>query len=287
MLTSVKLVDGSRQMLLLPRQDQGVFLQSLDAPSPETREVAEERTDDDGTRDSTTLFGARACSIELLVTRDPRAVEYEVSTFLNPRSRPYLVVEDDGWAQARRLRLRVDQWSAPLGLDLARVDARQITASWKAPDGIWEATDEASVTIGADIATDAGGMAFPMAFPMSFAPTMATGATTMTSLGAVPSHFTARLYGPCRGPRLLNQTTGEQIAFVSSLTLAAGQYIEIDTRERSAFAQSNAAASRLSSIDFTATSWWRLEPGDNAVRYVPSDADAGAQAVITYRPAWI
>ena len=286
MLTSVKLVDGAREMILLPRQDQGVFLQSLDAPSPSIREVTDDRTDDDGARDTTTLFGARACSIELLVTKNARAVEDELTRYLHPRSRPYLLVEDSGWAQARRLGLRVDQFSMPLGTDLPR-DARKIQVQWKAPDGIWEADTEEDVTVSADIATDAGGMSFPISFPMSFAPTMATGTTTVTSVGAVPSHFVARFYGPCTGPSLVNVTTGEEITFKSSLSLGAGEYVEIDTRERSASWMSNAAISRLGDVDFLATSWWRLEPGDNDIRYLPDDADAGSQAVIFYRPAWL
>lgn len=286
MLTSVKLVDGAREMRLLPRQDQGVFLQNLDAPSPSIREVVEDRTDDDGARDTTLLFGSRAVGIELLVTQDARAVEDELSRYLHPRSRPYLVVEDTGWSQARRLQLRVDQFSAPLTTDLPR-DARKIQVQWKAPDGIWEASEQDEVTVGADIATAGGGMSFPISFPMSFAPTMATGATTVTSVGAVPSHFIARLYGPCTGPSLVNTTTGEQITFKSSLSLGAGEYVEVDTRERSANWLSDASISRLGDVDFTATSWWRLEPGDNDIRYLPADADAGSEAVVFYRAAWL
>jgi hypothetical protein len=285
-LTSVMLVDGSRQMILYPRQDQGVYLQTVDAPSPGTREVTEDRTDDDGARDTTTLFGARACTVELLVTQGARAVEDELSRYLHPRSRPYLRVEDDGWTQARWLALRVDQFSAPLSSDLAP-DMRKIQVQWKCPDGIWEAADLTMEPVPADVQGDPVGVAFPVTFPFSFAATMATGSTIVTSLGAVPSHFTAQLYGPCTAPKLVNDTTGETIAFTESLTLAAGEYVEIDTRERTAFLLSDSSLSRLNYVDFTTTSWWRLEPGDNAIRYTPRDADAGATAIITYRPAWL
>lgn len=286
MLTSVKLVDGAREMILLPRRDGGVFLQSLDAPMPAVREVAESRTDDDGTRDTTSLFGARACSIDLLVTQDPRAVEDELTRFLHPRSRPFLVVEDDGWSQARRLRLRSDQFSAPLGLDLARVDARRIAAAWKAPDGIWEAAEPTEQTVAADVeSTD--GRTYSKAYPWSYPGTLSSGATIVGNLGSIPSHFTARLYGPCTGPRLINGATGEELTFTSSLSLAAGEYVEVDTRERTAYLLSQTSASRLTYLDFEATSWWRIEPGDNPIRYVPATSSAGAAAVITYRPAWL
>ena len=286
MLTSVKIVDGSREMVLLPRTDAGVFLQSLDAPMPGVREVAEDRTDDDGTRDSTALFGARACTVELLVTESPRAVEDELTRFLHPRSRPFLVVADDGWSQARRLGLRVDQFSAPLGLDLARVDGRRIAVGWKVPDGVWESADLTTATLAADITTDSTGLTFPMTFPVAFTPTMATGASLVSNTGSTPSHFIARLYGPCTAPVLRNETTGEEIAFTDSLALTAGEYVEISTRDRSANLLST-GNSRLGYVDFETTSWWRLEPGDNQVRYAPADADAGSQAVILYRPAWL
>ncbi|HEY9367936.1 hypothetical protein, partial [Streptomyces sp.] len=212
----MKLVDGDRQMLLLPRRDEGVFFQSLEAPMPEVREVAENRTDDDGTRDTTSLFGARACSIELLVTENPRAIEDELTRFLHPRSRPYLVVEDDGWSSSRRLRLRVDQFAAPLGLDLARVDARQISVGWKVPTGIWEAVDEVEVNVLADVGP-ATGRTYPKTYPWSYPVTMSSGATVIGNIGSIPSHFTARLYGPCSGPSLLNTATGEEITFTTSL----------------------------------------------------------------------
>lgn len=286
MLTSVKLVDGSREMVLLPRTDAGVFLQSLDAPMPGVREVAEDRTDDDGTRDSTALFGARACTVELLVTESPRAVEDELTRFLHPRSRPFLVVEDDGWSQARRLGLRVDQFSAPLTLDTARWDGRRIAVGWKVPDGVWEATDLTSVTVRADVQGTPVGLSLPFSLPVALASTSATSATILSDAGSVPSHFTARLYGPCAGPRLRNETTGEEITFTDSLVLGAGEYVEIDTRARTADLMS-LSNSRLNLLDFAVTSWWRIEPGDNQIRYNPTISDAGSAAVITYRPAWL
>jgi hypothetical protein len=286
MLTSVKLVDGAREMILLPRTAGGVFLQSLDAPMPAVRESAEDRTDDDGTRDTTTLFGARACSIELLVTESPRAIEDELSRFLHPRSRPFVVVEDDGWPQARRLGLRVDQFSAPLTLDTARWDGRRISVGWKVPSGVWEGEEAVTETISADIATT-DGRTYPKSYPWSYPTTLASGATIVGNLGSIPSHFSVKLYGPCTGPRLINGATGEEITFTSALSLSAGEYVEVDTRERTALALSTAGASRLGYLDFAATSWWRIEPGDNPIRYVPATAEAGAAAVITYRPAWL
>lgn len=287
-LTSVKLVDGSREMVLLPRMSEGVRLVGMSAPFPDVREVTEDRTDDDGTRDTTSLFGARAVSVELLVTKNPRSIEDELSRFMHPRSRPYLVVADEGWSGPRRLRLRSSGMDAPLEVDLPQ-RMRRIQAQWRAPDGVWESDDVSSSTVGADVDSD-GGLSFPVEFPLGWAATQASGVTLLSNIGSVPAHFTARLYGPCSGPRLINQTTGEEITFESSLTLAAGDYIEIDTRERTAFLTVNGSDSqvgRLNFVNFEVTSWWRIEPGQQAVRYAPPLASAGAAAVIEWRAQWL
>jgi hypothetical protein len=284
--TGVRLVDGSRVLILHPSLD--YVPQALTVSSPEVREVAENRTDDDGARDTTTLYGARAVSLEITAIDDRTDCEVlldAVKRFLHPRSRPYLHVTDDGWAQERRIRLRVDQWSEPY-VGYAASRSRAVQLQWKAPDGVWEGVEAEELTVLAAVAATTG-RSYPKVYPWAYAPTLSTAATIVGSVGSVPSHFTARLYGPCAGPRLINETTGEVLAFTTDLSLAAGEYVEISTRDRSAFALSNPAASRLNYIDFETTSWWQIEPGDNKIRYAPESASAGSAAVITYRPAWL
>jgi tail protein len=286
MLTSVKIVNGTHEMVLLPRD--GIRLQGLDAPFPEVRAVTEARADDDGERDTTALHGARACSVDVFVEENARAFEDEITRYLHPRVRPYLVVEDDEWSQARRLGLRSDQFSAPLGVDLPR-RMRRVQVQWRVPDGVWEAEDLSSETVNADVpATD--GVSFPLTLPFSFPATTAAGATTLTNLGAAPSHFVARMYGPCTDPSLINESTGEEITFGGGLVLASGDYVEVSTRDRTATLTLNGTASavdRLNSLDWTVTSWWRVEPGMNQIRYAPAIASVPAAAVIEYRPAWL
>lgn len=285
MKTSVRIVDGSREFVIHPSTT--ILPQSLDVGSPSIREVTEARTDDDGERDDTQLFGNRAVSLEIVILKGLADCEQtldELKRFLHPRSRPYLHVTDTGWSEERRIRLRVDQWSEPYAGYVAS-QARTVQLQWKAPDGLWEAVDAVEATVVAD--ADSGGVGFtlPFTLPLSLAATAQTGATVIGNVGSVPSHFTARLYGPCAGPVLKNESTGEEIAFTTSLVLAAGEYVDIDTRDRTANLLST-SNSRLQYVDFTTTSWWRLEPGDNQVRYAPQVSSPGAQAVITYRPSW-
>lgn len=283
-ITSMRLVDGASEMILLPRD--GLKAQGLDAGSPTVREVTEDRPGTDGELDSTALFGSRAVSVELLAVQTPGAFEDELGLFLHPSKRPYLYVVDDEWAQERRLKLRFVQLSAGRTSDMPPT-VRHIQAQWKAPDGIWEdATGDTAVTILADI-SDGAGLAWPITFPISWAATAAAGAQTVNNAGTAPAYFVARLYGPCTGPSLLNVTTGEAITFTSDLVLGAGDYVEIDTREHTANAESLADASRLNYLDFAASTWWRLAPGNQELRFSAASVSTGAQVVIIYRPAWL
>lgn len=283
MLTSVTLVDGTRSMSLVPRE--GLRLQGMDVPMPAPREVVEERTDDDGEDDDTELFGGASCTLEILATQTPAGFVEELGRFLHPRSRPYLVVADDEWAQQRRLQLRVSQFGKPRTIDLPR-HMRKIQAQWKVPDGVWESVDLVEETINADVAIT-GGRSYPETYPRTYTTTTSTGAAQISNAGNAPAHHITRLYGPCVGPRLVNETLGEEITFTDSLTIAAGDYVEIDTRNKTAYLLSNTTAPRLSFLDFEVSDWWQIEPGDQSVRYAPTSISGAAAAVITYRPAWI
>jgi hypothetical protein len=283
-ITSMRLVDGSSETILLPRD--GLKVQGLDAGSPTVREVTEARPGTDGDLDTTALIGARAVSLDLLATQTPAAFEDELGAFLHPSRRPYLYIVDDEWAQERRLLLRYAQHSTARAADMPPT-VRRIQAQFKAPDGIWEdASGNTEITILGDI-SDGAGLTWPLTWPISYAATAAAGAQVVTNSGTAPAYFVARLYGPCTGPSLLNVTTGEEISFTSDLVLGAGDYVEIDTREHTAYAESLPDASRLGYLDFSVSAWWRLAPGAQELRYVPATISTGSQVVIDYRPAWI
>lgn len=284
MITSMRLVDGADQMILLPRDNLAV--QGLDAGAPAVREVTENRAGANGEIDTTSLHGARAVSLDVLEKATPAGFEDEIAVFLDPGRRPYLYVVDDEWSTERRLRLRYVQHNAARSAEMPGT-VRHLQVQWKAPDGVWEdASGDTLVTILADI-SDGAGLAWPATWPISFDPTAAAGAQVITNPGTLPAYFTARLYGPCTGPSLLNVTTGEQITFTSDLVLGAGDYVEVSMLEHTAYAESDPSASRLGYLDFGLSSWWRLAPGAQELRFHAASASTGAQVVIVYRPAWL
>ncbi len=282
-VTSARLVEGSEQLLLYPRD--GLVVMSVSAASPVVRGVTESRADDDGELDTTTRFGARAVAVELMAIETPAGFVEELSAWMHPGRRPHLEVEDDEWAQTRRILLRSDQWGGPIDANDAPY-IRRIPAQWRAPDGVWEASEQTTLTVSADVPSSVG-LSAPVSAPISLTATLASGSLQVTNLGGSPSHFTALLYGPCSAPTLINDLTGERIAFTSDLTLAAGEYVEIDTRAKTARLLSSVTASRLSYIDFSTNSWWQIQRGIQQIRYAATDPTAGSQAVITYRPVWL
>lgn len=378
MITEIKLVDGDDELVLLPND--GVRTAELDAGFPEIREVTEDRTDDDGTRDTTLYHGASAVSISMVIFDQPfvlsaRALLDQITRFCRPGARPYLVVSDTNWLFGpRRIQLRADQRSAPFvgGRDAAGV--MNVQCQWKAPLGIWESVEPRLAWIAGDnpepvftretadafpggahtttrlVAFEADavgflvngdmylydsvgvlkestrfqvtamssgfgltnidfsppasvavvdgdqlrqdpGLTYPKIYPKYYSPRQGVGGQIINPLneGTHDCHFTARLYGPCKGPRLTNDTTGESIEFLSSLEIVAGEYLEIDTRNRTALYLSSAGSSRLNYMDYTTSRWWRLRPGPNEVRYNPAGGPvtSATQAVIEYRPAYL
>lgn len=108
----------------------------------------------------------------------------------------------------------------------------------------------------------------------------------ITNPGAVAVPWLARIYGPCTNPRLYNDTTGEGLLLTANggLTLAAGQYAELDAAARTITV---GGSSRYDRLDVAASDWWALVPGDNVIRLQPDLFSAGCVAEVDWRPAWL
>lgn len=284
MLTEIKLVDGTQEMILRPRDD--IAHASLDVGFPSVREVVTDRTDDDGTDDTTSRLGSAAVSLtlKLYTAGTTRDLLDEFKGFCHPSKRPYLYVTDDEWPQVRRIQLRADQATSPI--EAGRGPVRDVQASFKAPLGLWEDVDETPLTIAADLPSTSG-FTFPVVFPLAMESTLSSGAAETVNVGNVAAHWTARLYGPCTAPVLVNEYTGEQLVFTDALELGVGEYVEVNTRDRTVYLLSDTDQSRLGYVDFDTSSWWLLQPGLQRIRYAPTDPTAATQAVLSFRPRWL
>lgn len=288
MLTQVRLVNDPDEMMIRPRDDIG--LSDYDWGFPDVRAVTTDRTDKDGEDDTSQFIGASAISMTLTLWTATRAVLNELGAYCTPDQRPYLYVIDDEWTTERRVRLRADKMSRPIARKTG--PKREVQVSWAAPEGLWEDASETTTIISATMPSTAG-LATPVlgangnTYAALFANSNSTGAVSVLNAGNIRMGYMVKLYGPCSGPALYNDTTGQASVFKASTTLAAGEYLDIDPVNRTVFLNSDPNSSRLNQVDYSLTDWWMLRRGVNAVRYQPASATPGAAAYITSRTKWI
>lgn len=145
----------------------------------------------------------------------------------------------------------------------------------------------ASTSTGSGTVFAGGGVHVSATIGLDMPPTSAPGETQATSPGTVASQWQAFLYGPCTGPKLANDATGLTLEFTDDLSLNPGEYVFLDSASHSALLNSDPGSPVLANLNFGTSDWWLIQPGVNQLRYYPSSGSAGAEAVITYRPAWL
>lgn len=111
--------------------------------------------------------------------------------------------------------------------------------------------------------------------------------STATNTGDADTPIVACIYGPASNPVLLNATTGKLITF-QGLTIDDGQYVEIDTAQKTVRLNGSEAADRYQFYVAASSSMWMLEPGDNQIRLVVSSGSGvNTRATIEWRNAWM
>jgi hypothetical protein len=288
-ITRLTLNDDARGLstVLKPRYD-AVAFQGLDVQGT-VREAVDDLPGRDGTLDLTEFASAAAVTLTLRFWGQFRALMDEVNAYAAPWARPYLQVTDDEWAGDRLLRLRYSTANKPIvtGTGASRVAAYQ----WKAPSGCWEDTSPSEYMIPAGTGFTGGmhvqatsGVRLDPAAGLHFTPSSISADSLVTVGGDMRPPWTAFLYGPCTGPRLHNDSTGEALIFTDDLVLGAGEYVALDSAARSANLLSDPDASRLTYLDWPSSTWFSLTPGVSLLRYAPSLASAGSMAQLTFTP---
>lgn len=128
-----------------------------------------------------------------------------------------------------------------------------------------------------------GGMASPLISPLvSGAPP--AGAMVVFNAGQADTWPVLRLDGPMTNPIV---TIAESAAVIAlTYTLAAGEYLLIDTNPRRRSIRLNGSANRYSALRFVASNWGPLIPGNNNVRLGLDAFTAPAGLQVTWRDAW-
>lgn len=153
------------------------------------------------------------------------------------------------------------------------------TAQWVAVDPlVYSATEQSGST---------GRVEAGSGFTSPFTPPFTLGASVSGSVridndGSVAGPWTARLDGPLTNPVISNGT--ERLAFTANggLDLAAGEFVLLDSRDRSVLLAGTADRRLVLSVD---SRWWNLLTGENDFTLT---ADAGTGTLtVTGRDTWL
>lgn len=271
----------------------GIYGQALDLGDAVTRVVADDAPDADGSIDTTMFVGARNVTLSVIALPDSGlwALRTHLRAFTAPRLRPYMYVQYSADAPELRVQLRRSQFTdiigdGPRAATQADPEAATITVQWVAPLGILEssALNDALIYAGGGAVA---GRTYPLTFPRTYPSSAPLGTGAVINAGNADAYPLIRLYGPSTEPEFWNDTQGKVFKF-ASLTVAAGTFVEIDTRAKTIRLNGDPASSLQNKLVFPDSSWWSLSPGENDLRFVPATYTASTTvAEIIWRDAYL
>jgi hypothetical protein len=237
----------------------------LDLGFPDVRDVVNNRPDQNGVDDRTSLVGSRVVTASMVAFGGTLNADQAVRLFapyLDPSIRPqlhYLV----GDGIERILTLRATKTASVLDSK----PTRAFQLSWVAPDPTAYGGVVNTVTAWAGSSTASG-----RAYDLSFDRTYPTGGGTPVTgrirprgdLGVAPL---LRIYGPITAPRVyfaIHPAAATQVnayvQFVTGFVLGVNEWVDVDTNAKTAYRQSDPTQSVFSSINFASTVWPVLPP---------------------------
>jgi len=280
LLTAARLIDGVNELVLLPTDETvGLWLVDLDLGFPEIREVVQARPGRDGNYDHTMWHGARTITCNLVA--DNVAILDRLGGFMKPAARPILRFTAGG--TERQAEMRVTSYAAPLATT-ARRGIIDISAQWSVPTGRIKSAAEHEIT-----AFPTGleeGRVYDLDHDRAYPPTSGVGNTTVHNAGNDHTPILMRIYGPCTDPKIENRTVGAKLE-TSGLVLNEGEYVEIDSGERTVYFQSDPAQSLYDRVDFAVSDWFYLDPGVNVLRFYPEASAPPCQIDYVWRDSWV
>jgi hypothetical protein len=281
-LRTLRLSLGALTLDLGDTDGNGFIVTTVDLGFPAVRVVADDLPGQDGSDDQTANFSSR--SVQLTGHVFPSALGSRskgldaLMPFLAPGARPTLTYAFDLDVDERNLDMRVSQWSNPV----ISPENSAFSVQWVCPNPIAYTADYSE----ADIPPYAGsteGRTYPLVYPRHY-PTSGGGGSVATTLGTYAAWPTVLFHGPCTDPALFWGTTA--IVF-SGITIALGDYLEVDARNRTALLNGDPGASRYNFLDFADTNWGPLQPGPNVLRYSPGSFSPPSLAEVRWNDSFL
>jgi len=272
------------QWLALDDWENGWVVTAVDMGAPVSREAAYASPGGDGTVDNTTRVGGRNAIIALsLVRSNPQALLDQLAPYLSQRARPTLEVATVLGEPRRSLLVRhtgdMDvKWEHPGHVNVT-LGFRSV--GWP----YWESLTEQTETAWPDEVTP--GRSYDRTYNRVYPSAVNIGAASISNGGSVDVPWVARIFGPITAPELILGKTQERVVFKTSLTIAAGDWLELDSHNRTALVNGLAGSPRYSHLNFPATDWWLLPPGLSTVSLYGTGTSTSTQAEITWRDSFL
>ena len=138
------------------------------------------------------------------------------------------------------------------------------------------------VTASTALPSTTGGLTVPFTVPFTISAMTVTGQIALTNPGTVNGPVALRIAGPVTGPIVTHVASGRSLVFSSSITLGAGEWLDVDAEAMSVLA--NGQSSRNGWV--TSRGWPLFEPGSNIYAFTAATFSAGALLTVTGTPAW-
>jgi hypothetical protein len=280
----------------VPLEDptRGYFCSSLDLGYPTVREVTSPRPDQNGEDDRTSLFGARAVTVNITAVAGAGAVIDDVADnfapFMDPSQRPVLhYVLDRPGTPERVLTVRASGYSWPV----AGPYQRDIQLGFVAADPVARATTATTVTCWAGTASP--GRAYNLGYNRAYPAGTSATTATMTVTGDVTARPLIRIYGSLTAPRVDFAPAGGgatqwfYVHFAPSFAVNAGDWVDVDCANRTAFYNSDTTRPVLTNLDWVNSKLWPAVAAGQTytVTCAGTNANTVSQAQMTWTEGYL
>lgn len=253
---------GSRE---LPLEDDvaGYVCTELDLGYPDVRDVTNVRPTMDGLDDRTVWHGGRAMSADILATggtMTPDEIGAAFGPFMVANARPELhYVLDRPGTPERSTTVRAAAFTWPI----SGKRSRDIHLAWVAADPIFRDPTARLATAMAG-STSANGRVYNLVHNRVYPPGAGAPSTgQIRSPGDVVVRPLLRIFGPVTNPVVtLQPTTGADpsgppavIRFELGFLIGSGQWVDVDTNEKTAFLNGDPTRSVMAQVDWANTVW--------------------------------
>jgi hypothetical protein len=258
---------------------------SFELAWPAVREVKAALPTRDGAWDTTQLLGERVVTIMGAIltggAQSRQSAMNVLAYWATPALRPRLVYAVDQGNPLAYIGLRGQQLGAPFSDKVASM----FTVSWVAPDPVAYAMNGQRLVIYPGVR--ASGRTYSLTYPRHYAISGPGSYGAAVNYGSYQSWPVFKIYGPCTDPVIDYVGASPGLIVFKGLTIAAGDYVVVDTRAASVLYNGQVGASRYYLLDFTQTVWAPFQPGMTGILFVPASSSGACYLEVDWSDAYL